>query len=64
MVVKRQRRIETSIKGWRKDFSQVEEIRKGTNVGMKVRKVLDRKYNLTERGTASVSTFIKGKIDA
>ena len=59
-----QRRIETSIKGWRKDLSQVEEIRKGTNVGMKVRKVLDRKYNLTERGAASVSTFIKGKIDA
>ena len=59
-----QRRIENSIKGWRKDLSQVEEIRKGTNVGMKVRKVLDRKYNLTERGAASVSTFIKGKIDA
>ena len=59
-----QRRIETSIKGWRKDLSQVEEIRKGTNVGMKVRKVLDRKYNLTERGAASVSTFIKGKIEA
>ena len=59
-----QRRIETSIKAWRKDLSQVEEIRKGTNVGMKVRKALDRKYNLTERGAASVSTFIKGKIEA
>ena len=59
-----QRRIETSIKGWRKDLSQVEEIRKGSNVGIKVRKVLDRKYNLTERGAASVSTFIKGKIEA
>ena len=38
-----QRRIETSIKGWRKDLSQVEEIRKGTNIGLKVRKVADRK---------------------
>ena len=59
-----QQRTDTSIKGWKKDLSKVEEIRKGTNVGMKVRKVLDRKYNLTERGRASVSTFIKGKIDA
>ena len=59
-----QRRIERKIVVWRKDLSKVEEVRKGSNVGEKVRKVLDRRYELTERGAASVSTFLKGKIQA
>ena len=59
-----QRRIEESIKKWRKDLSQVEEIRKGSKVGEKLREVLERRYSLTERGAASVSTFLKGKIEA
>ncbi len=59
-----QRRVEESIKKWRKDLSQVEEIRKGSKVGEKVRQVLERRYSLTERGAASVSTFLKGKIEA
>ena len=59
-----QRRIERKIVVWRKDLSKVEEVRKGSNVSEKVRKVLDRRYELTERGAASVSTFLKGKIQA
>ena len=59
-----QRRIEASIELWRKHLSQIEEIRKGKNVRMSVRKELDRKYQLTERGTDSVSTFLKNKIKA
>ena len=47
-----QQKIETSTKSWRNDLSQVEEIRRGTNVGIKVQKVLNRKYNLTETGAA------------
>ena len=49
---------------WRKHLSQVEEIRKGKEVGKKVRKELEGKYQLTERGAASVSTFLKNKIQA
>ena len=59
-----QRRIEESIKKWRKDLSQVEEIRKGSKVGEKLREVLERRYSLTERGAASVSKFLKSKIQA
>ena len=59
-----QRRIERSIEMWRKHLSQVEEIRKGKEVGKKVRKELEGKYQLTERGAASVSTFLKSKIQA
>ena len=57
-----QRRIERSIEVWRKHLSQVEEIWKGKKVGTKIRKELERKYQLTERGTESVSTFLKNKI--
>ena len=59
-----QRRLESSIEVWRKHLSQVEEIRKGSKVGMKVKMELERKYQLTERGTESVSTFLKNKIQA
>ena len=59
-----QRRIEASIVTWRGHLSQVEEIRKGSAVGEKVRKELERKYQLTERGAVCVSTFLKNKIQA
>lgn len=59
-----QRRVETSIKKWRKDLSQVEEIRKGVNVGPKVKDGLNRRYQLVDRGAVSVSTFLKNKIQA
>ena len=59
-----QRRIEASIVGWRKHLNQVEAIRKGNVVGEKVRKELDRKDQLTERGALCVSTFLKNKIQA
>lgn len=59
-----QRRIETNIGEWRKALSQVEEIRKGTVVRNELRKELDRRYQLTERGAATVSTFLKNKIRA
>ena len=59
-----QRRIESSIVMWRKHLNQVEAIRKGSVVGEKVRKELDRKYQLTERGALCVSTFLKNKIQA
>ena len=45
-------------------MSKVEEIRKGRKVGDKVRAELERKYQLTERGAMSVSTFLKNKIQA
>ena len=58
------RRIEKSIVMWRGHLSKVEEIRKGHKVGEKVRAELERKYQLTERGAMSVSTFLKNKIQA
>ena len=59
-----QRRIEQSIEVWRRHLSQVEEIRNGKVLGEKVRKELEAKYDLTERGALSVSTFLKNKIQA
>ena len=53
-----QRRLEKSIGEWRKDLGRVEEIRKGTDVGRKVRDRLDRKYDMVERGALGVSTFL------
>ena len=45
-------------------MSKVEEIRKGKKVGEKIRNELERKYQLTERGAMTVSTFLKNKIQA
>ena len=59
-----QRRIEASIVRWRGHLSQIEEIRKGKKVREKVRDELERKYQLTERGAMTVSTFLKNKIQA
>ena len=57
-----QRRIEKSIVEWRKDLGRVEEIRRGTEVGNKVRERLERKYSLLEKGALSVSTLLRNKI--
>ena len=59
-----QRRLENSIEMWRKHLGQVEQIRKGKKVSAKVRSELERKYQLVERGTTSVITFLKNKIQA
>ena len=59
-----QRRLENSIKVWRKELSQVEEVRKGTKINSKTRAGLEKKYQLTDRGAISVSTFLKNKIQA
>ena len=59
-----QRRIEASITRWRGHLSKVEEIRKGKKVAEKLRNELERKYQLTERGAMTVSTFLKNKIQA
>ena len=59
-----QRRLEASIGEWRKDLSRVEGIRKGEEVGRKVRDRLDRKYGMVERGALAVSTGLKSKIQS
>ena len=59
-----QRRLEASIGEWRKDLSRVEGIRKGEEVGRKVRDRLDRKYGMVERGALAVSTLLKNKIQS
>ena len=45
-------------------MGKVEQIRKGKKVNTKVRAGLERKYQLTEGGTESVTTFLKNKIQA
>ena len=42
----------------------MEEIRKGTEVGWKVRDRLERKYGMVDRGAVAVSTFLKNKIQS
>ena len=59
-----QRRLESSIEMWRKHVAQVEQVRRGKQLNTKVREELERKYQLTERGTKSVSSFLKNKIQA
>ena len=59
-----QRRIERSIGEWRKDLGRIEEIRKGTDVGERVLVLLERRYQLRDRGALSVISFLKGKIKA
>ena len=59
-----QRRVEGSIKKWRQHLSQVEEIRKGGKVRTEVKEELNKKYQIVDRGAASVSNFLKNKIKA
>ena len=59
-----QRRIERSIVEWRKDLGRVEELRKGTMLRKKVMDLLNRRYQIVEKGTVSVCTLLKGKIQS
>ena len=59
-----ERRVESNVKQWRKELGQVEEIGKGSKVRETVRKALEKKYSLVERGTTAVSTELKNKIRA
>ena len=59
-----QRRLEGKIKEWRRDLGRVEEIRRKGKVGEAVRAALERRYELTEKGTLAVSTLLKGKIQS
>ena len=57
-----QKRLEHSIEKWHKHLGQVKQIRKRKKVNNKVRAELERKYQLTERETESLTTFLKNKI--
>ena len=57
-----QRRLERSIADWRKDLSQVDEIRRGVEVKRSIKDRLERKYSLVSRGTMAVSAFLKNKV--
>ena len=59
-----QRRLEESITRLRKDISRIEELRKGVRMAKKVIDELERRYNLVERGTMSVTAMLKEKIRA
>ena len=59
-----QRRLERSIEEWRKDLGRIEEIRKGTEVKRKIMDYLVRRYDLVRKGTTTVSTCLKNKIQS
>ena len=59
-----QRRIEKSIKNWRKDLSRIQEIRRGVLNDRKIINELNRKYQVTEKGTLSICTLLKRKIES
>ena len=59
-----QRRLERSIEQWRKDLGRVTEIRKGVVLKERVYQELERRYQLSERGTTTVVSFLKNKIQA
>ena len=59
-----QRRLEGSIKQWRKDLGRISELSKGVNLKSKVIAELNRRYKLSERGSRSVVVFLENKIRA
>ena len=59
-----QRRLEGSIKQWRKDLGRISELIKGVNLKSKVIAELNRRYKLSERGSRSVVVFLENKIRA
>ena len=59
-----QKRIEGNIREWRKDLGRIEEMRKGIRMNKKKTNNLIRKYDVVEKGCASVSTMLKNKIKA
>ena len=59
-----QRRLESSIQQWRKDLGRITEIHRGQHLKPRILDELERKYKVTERGTTSVSVFLRNKIQA
>ena len=59
-----QRRLEGSIKQWRKDLGRISELTKGVNLKSKVIADLNKRYQLSERGSRSVVVFLENKIRA
>ena len=59
-----QRRLEDSIQRWRKDLGRITEIAKGVNLKQKIVSELNRRYQLSERGSRSVVVFLENKIRA
>ena len=57
-----QRRLEGSIEQWRKDLGRVNEIKKGVKLKEKILRELERRYQVREKGTTSVTSFMKNKI--
>ena len=43
-------------------MGRVEEVRKGVKLKEKMKKVLDRRYGLVEKGALAVCTLLKGMI--
>ena len=59
------RRIEKNIGAWRKDLSQLEELKRGRwKPSESERKRLDQKYDLTRKGANDVCSSLKSKIHA
>ncbi|XP_066934090.1 uncharacterized protein [Clytia hemisphaerica] len=59
-----QRRLEGSIQQWRKDLGRVNEIKNGKTLKRKTLDELERRYQITERGTRAVTVFLETKVKA
>ena len=59
-----QRRLEGSIQQWRKDLGRLNEIKNGKTLKKKALDELERRYQLTERGTRTVTVFLETKVKA
>ena len=59
-----QRRLEKSIAQWRKDLGRISEIKNGKVLKTKFMQQLERRYQLSERGTRTVTVFLETKIKA
>ena len=59
-----QRRLEGKIKEWRKDLGRISEMVKGTKMKDKVLRELKNRYQVSERGTRSVTVFLENKVQA
>lgn len=59
-----QRRLEGSIQQWRKDLARLNEFKNGKSLKKKATDELERRYQLTERGTRTVTVFLETKVKA
>jgi len=59
-----QRRLEGSIQQWRKDLGRLTEIKNGKSLKKKALDELERRYQLSERGTRTVTVFLETKVKA